>query len=63
MYVCRRHGHNDIKKSSVLSLCPYACVYVASTMSLCCVIHTGDIKHQYEVFLNLRDLAVMSLCC
>ena len=41
-----------------MSLC--LCHYVA-TMSLCCVVHTGDINHQYEVFLNLRDLAVMSL--
>ena len=31
-------------------------------MSLCHVVHTGDIKHQYEVFFNLRDLAVMLLC-
>ena len=42
-----------------MSLC--LCLYVA-TMSFCRVVHTGDIKHQYEVFLNLRDLAVLSLC-
>ena len=38
--------HNGIKKRLVffrMSLC--LCHYVR-TMSLCCVVHTGDIKHQ-----------------
>ena len=46
-----------------LRLCMYVVTlcYVA-TMLLCRVVHTGDIKQQYEVFFNLRDLAVMLLC-
>ena len=41
----RRPRHNDIKNS--FSLRRYA--YVPA-MSLCCVVRTGDIKHQREAF-------------
>ena len=40
------------------------CVTLA-VMSLCCVVHTGDIKHRTDIscVLYLRDLSVMSSCC
>ena len=31
-------------------------------MSLCCVVHTAETKHQHKVLLRLRDFCGMSLC-
>ena len=52
-----KHEENDIKKRSVSSLFVVILMLLGSYMSLCCVIHTSNTKHQYvSCVLHLRDL-------